>query len=363
MTACFVAGMAFVAGPVLLASANVISPFTPLTGVPIYTLESDGSLVWEGFFTAEVQTVPGAELAVPVFRNNFTAATLYRPMAGCLLTDTKANDLSTAANASSPGAGIAIDRWFACVTPNGLAATTTNRLIRFDLTNLPGYAPGDSLFDLDAKNGTSLASACGLFTRVGTTITCGRRDHDTEFIQSALAGVDGRSQIFRSELAALSWNLLQLLVITSCNEVVDHKSKDRSCFDAETRAFRTRGCSLAAPHLCRNVTLLAGLTTDPDGDGIESTRDNCTLAFNPSQADGDGDDFGNACDADLDGDGESTGRDFILFRTCFAPEGNDQTYSHACDLAPDIPDGVIDAADAAKFRELFSAPPGPSGLR
>ena len=115
------------------------------------------------------------------------------------------------------------------------------------------------------------------------------------------------------------------------------------------------------PHLCRNVTLFAGLTTDPDGDGLEGTRDNCTWAFNPSQADGDGDDFGNACDVDFNGDGAATGADFIHFRGCFL--GGDAAFDHACDIAPDVPDGVIDEADLEKFREIFRAPPGPSGLR
>ena len=137
-----------------------------------------------------------------------------------------------------------------------------NRLIRFDLQDLPGYAGELTLWDYDSNNGTELASVCGLrpeeFPTVGTLITCGRRDHDTEFIRNGFAG---RSQLFRSELAAFSWNLLQLLVITSCNEPVDNKRTDRSCFDPTVRkgvdrTFWSLGCSLAVcvlHHSCCEV--------------------------------------------------------------------------------------------------------------
>ena len=84
------------------------------------------------------------------------------------------------------------------------------------------------------RHGTSLAVVCGLFTEVisggQTEITCGRRDHDTEFIRSLLANgeLSRRSQIFQSELAALSWNLLMILVNTSCNTTDDDKLTDPS---------------------------------------------------------------------------------------------------------------------------------------
>ncbi len=41
---------------------------------------------------------------------------------------------------------------------------------------------------------------------------------------------------------------------------------------------------------------------DSDGDGIINDDDNCDFAANPDQQDLDGDDRGDACDADLDGD-------------------------------------------------------------
>ncbi|HKX12813.1 MAG TPA: thrombospondin type 3 repeat-containing protein, partial [bacterium] len=45
--------------------------------------------------------------------------------------------------------------------------------------------------------------------------------------------------------------------------------------------------------------------TDPDGDGIPNGTDNCPSVSNADQADLDGDNLGNACDPDADGDGVS----------------------------------------------------------
>jgi thrombospondin type 3 repeat protein len=44
-------------------------------------------------------------------------------------------------------------------------------------------------------------------------------------------------------------------------------------------------------------------TSDPDGDGVPGTCDNCPIDPNPNQADRDGDGSGDACDSDDDGDG------------------------------------------------------------
>ena len=41
---------------------------------------------------------------------------------------------------------------------------------------------------------------------------------------------------------------------------------------------------------------------DTDGDGVPDNADNCTLVFNPDQRDTDGDNYGNICDADFNGD-------------------------------------------------------------
>jgi hypothetical protein len=44
---------------------------------------------------------------------------------------------------------------------------------------------------------------------------------------------------------------------------------------------------------------------DVDEDGIAHLRDNCPLVFNPDQADTDGDERGDACASDYDGDGRA----------------------------------------------------------
>jgi hypothetical protein len=44
-------------------------------------------------------------------------------------------------------------------------------------------------------------------------------------------------------------------------------------------------------------------TTDSDGDTVPDITDNCTMVFNPSQSNFDGDSLGDACDLDDDADG------------------------------------------------------------
>jgi hypothetical protein len=48
---------------------------------------------------------------------------------------------------------------------------------------------------------------------------------------------------------------------------------------------------------------------DTDGDGVADGADNCPATSNPTQADGDGDGLGDACDPDDDGDGVADGAD------------------------------------------------------
>jgi len=48
---------------------------------------------------------------------------------------------------------------------------------------------------------------------------------------------------------------------------------------------------------------------DVDVDGVPDSSDNCLAAFNPAQADTDGDGLGDACDPDADGDGRDNGAD------------------------------------------------------
>jgi hypothetical protein len=77
------------------------------------------------------------------------------------------------------------------------------------------------------------------------------RDYESEFL-----GIDpsGRTaQVFRSEMAAFSFNFLTFLVISSCDpKSGDDIGGDQECFNPRTPA-RADKCSFNAPHLCTNV--------------------------------------------------------------------------------------------------------------
>lgn len=90
---------------------------------------------------------------------------------------------------------------------------------------------------------------------------------------------------------------------------------------------------------------------DADGDGWNDGFDNCTAVPNPSQLDGDGDGFGNRCDADLNGDCIVNPVDLGLFRSVF----------FTADASSDFNgDGVVNPVDLGILRSLFFLPPGPS---
>jgi len=81
------------------------------------------------------------------------------------------------------------------------------------------------------------------------------RDFEADFIE-------GNAQVFRSEMAAWSWNFLMFLAVTSCNSASGGDDlADPDCFDPELAWDVTR-CSLSAPHLCRNAQILLELTSD-----------------------------------------------------------------------------------------------------
>ncbi len=84
---------------------------------------------------------------------------------------------------------------------------------------------------------------------------------------------------------------------------------------------------------------------DPDGDGKTNAVDNCPNISNPSQADIDGDQLGDACDLDIDGDGLENVKDNCVYvfnpdQSTGSPEGS---IGIAC-LDTDR-DGVFDLDD------------------
>jgi hypothetical protein len=104
--------------------------------------------------------------------------------------------------------------------------------------------------------------------------------------------------------------------------------------------------------------LLAGPATaqallDTDKDGVPDVLDNCTLAANPGQADGDNDGFGNACDADVNNDGKVDEQDLKILQANLGQKGA---------LGDLNGDGIVDERDLAILRAALGGRPGPTGL-
>ena len=179
--------------------------------------------------------------------------------------------------------------------------------------------------------------------------------------------LDGTAQLFRSEVAALSWNLTAFLALTSCDrrtpdaEGNDHSDPsgpqslegDPQCFYPPA-SYEAERCSLAAPQRCKNVRALLGLAppnpedpatlVDGDGDGVPddgddsgsevdatcltgqvlACDDNCEDMANTLQVNSNGfaaspvqDPFGNVCDPDVDNSGVVDDADRQLQLACF----------------------------------------------
>ena len=92
---------------------------------------------------------------------------------------------------------------------------------------------------------------------------------------------------------------------------------------------------------------------DTDGDGVSDPIDNCLLVKNATQTDTNGDDFGNACDADLNDDGIVNFADLAIMKRVFFKQDPD------ADLNVD---GFVNFGDLAILKAAFFKAPGPSGL-
>lgn len=127
---------------------------------------------------------------------------------------------------------------------------------------------------------------------------------------------------------------------------------------------RSRGGSIVRPllWLAAGFLMLAAApvrAADRDGDGVDDLVDDCLEVANPGQRDTDRDGFGNACDADFDGDGNVGLGDVLAIRSAFgAGEGSD-AYSADLDLDGD---GQIGFSDLLETQRRFGTAPGPSGL-
>ena len=98
---------------------------------------------------------------------------------------------------------------------------------------------------------------------------------------------------------------------------------------------------------------------DYDGDTTPNTYDSCSLVRESPAIDSDGDEIGNRCDADYDGDGRVTSADGALLaaqlgKTCADPDFDADLDSNG--------DCAIDATDEALYTAQRGGLPGPSGL-
>lgn len=91
---------------------------------------------------------------------------------------------------------------------------------------------------------------------------------------------------------------------------------------------------------------------DTDTDGIPDFADNCSEIANIDQRDTDSDEFGNACDADLNNDGQINFADLSLFAERFF-SGDPEADMNG--------DGIVNFADLNRVSQAFFSTPGPSG--
>ena len=113
----------------------------------------------------------------------------------------------------------------------------------------------------------------------------------------------------------------------------------------------------------KEAWLITGLQLqDDDNDGIINIEDNCINVPNgpgdsatagPSQYDSNGDGYGNACDADFNGDLVVNGIDVGPFVGQFGTIGPDADFNG---------DGVVNGLDVGTFVNSFGLAPGPSGI-
>ena len=96
---------------------------------------------------------------------------------------------------------------------------------------------------------------------------------------------------------------------------------------------------------------LSATGTDSDADGVADSTDNCTYTHNPNQADSNQDGFGNACDSDLDNDGDVDNSDLEILKLHFWGSNVDADLDGS---------GNADFLDLAIMADQTGTGPGPT---
>ena len=144
-------------------------------------------------------------------------------------------------------------------------------------------------------------------------------------------------------------------------------------FELEAHATASAPGGASLPATAQSGQIAISGAPDTDGDGVPDPLDNCVLVPNPDQANidaGSDDDsslpgiqeYGDACDADLDNDGIVGTSDFFArFRQCL---GADPATDPTCAAADLDGDGTVGPADFfSKLRPSLGAKPGPGVTR
>jgi hypothetical protein len=106
-------------------------------------------------------------------------------------------------------------------------------------------------------------------------------------------------------------------------------------------------------------SLAIGQAPDADRDSVDDAQDGCLGAYNPDQLDTNQNGYGNACDADYDGDGVVGVSDFVRLGAAFGTHTDDPGFDPGLDAEGDA---AIGMSEFMILGRSFGGAPGPSGL-